>query len=48
MNNDYLEMEDFSTREDRLGSKTSLYDIAEKTLIVVITILFIGLIIFNI
>ena len=48
MKNDYLEMEDFSTPEDRLGKKTSLYDIVETTLIVMIVILFIGLIIFNI
>jgi len=48
MENEYLEMEDFSTPEDRLGKKTSLYEIAEMTLIVVIVILFIGLIIFNI
>ena len=48
MKNDYLEMEDFSTREDRLGKKTSLYDRVEDILIVVIVILFIGFIIFNI
>ena len=44
----YLEMEDFSTPEDRLGSKTPIYDTVEMVMIVLITIFFIGLIIFNI